>query len=93
MRQRVWLAPTELYCHMNMAQVGKWLVVFGVGTAVLGGLLWGLSFVAPDLKLGRLPGDIVIERSGSKVFIPITTMVMASIVLTGVMWLIGALRK
>jgi len=78
---------------MEMAQVGKMLVTLGLGTAVLGALLWGLSVVAPGLKLGRLPGDIVIDDGPTKVFIPITTMILVSVVLSGLIWLIGVLRK
>lgn len=78
---------------MELAQVGRWLVVFGLGAAVTGGLLWDLSFVAPGLKLGRLPGDLVFEQGGAKVFVPITTMILASLFLSGVIWLVGVPRK
>ncbi|MFO7305473.1 MAG: DUF2905 domain-containing protein [Gammaproteobacteria bacterium] len=39
------------------------------------------------LPLGRLPGDIVVERPGFKFFFPITTMILVSIVLSVLMWL------
>ncbi|MEJ2760198.1 MAG: DUF2905 domain-containing protein [Gammaproteobacteria bacterium] len=39
------------------------------------------------LPLGRLPGDIVIDRPGLKVYIPITTMILASAVISLVLWL------
>ena len=51
---------------------------------ILAGLLW------PCLKkmnLFRLPGDIVIDRPGFKFFLPITTMVIVSLVLSIVAWL------
>jgi hypothetical protein len=51
---------------------------------ILAGLLW------PWLKkmnLFRLPGDIVIDRPGFKFFLPITTMVIVSLVLSIVAWL------
>lgn len=35
-----------------------------------------------DLPLGRLPGDIVIERPGFKFFFPITTMILVSLVIS-----------
>ncbi len=50
---------------------------------ILAGLLW------PWLKkmnLFRLPGDIVIDRPGFKFFLPITTMVIVSLVLSIVAW-------
>jgi hypothetical protein len=43
--------------------------------------------------LGRLPGDIVIEQGGARVFIPITTMLLASVVVSLVFWLVSAVRR
>jgi hypothetical protein len=39
------------------------------------------------LPLGRLPGDFVIDRPGLKVYIPITTMIIVSLVLSLLSWL------
>lgn len=36
----------------------------------------------PWFRLGRLPGDIVIERDNNKVFIPITSMILVSIAIS-----------
>ncbi|HXH61667.1 MAG TPA: DUF2905 domain-containing protein [Fimbriimonadaceae bacterium] len=76
-----------------MANIGKFLVVAGIGVAALGAVLWGLANVFPGLKIGRLPGDIAIDNGNVKVYIPITTMVIVSLVVSGVLWLIGAFRK
>ena len=60
------------------------LIVLGA-VLVLAGLLW------PWLKkmhLFHLPGDIVIDRPGFKFFLPITTMLIVSAVLSIVAWLI-----
>lgn len=78
---------------MGLAQIGKFLVVAGLGAAVLGLVIWGVSALGPGPKLGRLPGDIAIEQGGTKVFIPITTMLLVSAVLTLVLWLVSALRR
>ena len=48
-------------------------------------LLIGLAFMyAPGLVnwFGRLPGDIQIERDGTRIFIPITSMIIMSLALT-----------
>lgn len=59
------------------------LIVIGI-SIVLIGLLWPwLS----KLPLGRLPGDILIDRPGFKVYIPITTMVLVSLLLSFLLWL------
>ncbi len=39
------------------------------------------------LPIGRLPGDIIVDRPGMKFFFPITTMIIVSIVLSVLMWL------
>ena len=65
----------------------KWLIIIGFGT-FLGYLLWPWL---RRLGLGRLPGDIVINRSGKPVLIPITSMVLFSAVLSGLFWFIRRL--
>ena len=51
---------------------------------LLVGLLWPwLS----KLPLGRLPGDIVVERENWRLYLPLGTMVAVSLVLTLVLWL------
>jgi hypothetical protein len=53
-------------------------------------LIWVL---VPNLPtLGRLPGDIVIERQNSRFYFPIVTCIVVSVVLSLVTWLIRALR-
>jgi hypothetical protein len=56
--------------------VGK--VLIGVGLLVAGvGLVVSLGF-----PLGRLPGDLVFRRDGATVYIPITSCVLISVVLS-----------
>lgn len=72
-----------------MAELGKWLVV--VGALILAaGLV--ISF-APGLSwLGRLPGDVTIERGGIRIFLPITTCVVVSVVLSLVLHVVSRIR-
>jgi hypothetical protein len=42
--------------------------------------------------LGRLPGDLRIERPGLRVFVPITTCLLLSAVASAVLWLVSRLR-
>ena len=56
----------------------KWLLVIAVGVAVI-------SFATPWLArhgLGRLPGDITVRWKGRPVYIPITTTILLSLLLT-----------
>ena len=62
-----------------MAEVGKFLVIIGIAIVVLGIILWtgiGAGF------LGKLPGDIRIERGNSVFYFPIVTCIVISIVLS-----------
>lgn len=59
------------------------LIFFGLAV-VLVGILWPwLS----KLPFGRLPGDIIIDRPGLKVFLPITTMIIVSALVSLLLWL------
>jgi len=63
----------------------KWLIVLGLVLVALG-LLWPLI---QKLGLGRLPGDIVIERENFRLYLPLGTSILISVVLSLVLWLIG----
>jgi Protein of unknown function (DUF2905) len=41
------------------------------------------------LGLGRLPGDIVVEREGGSFYFPFMTCLILSLVLSAALWLIG----
>ena len=78
---------------MKMEPIGKFLLFFGLGTALVGGVVWAVGRFFPQLRIGQLPGDIAVERPGFSLYIPITTMILLSILLTLIMWVVGALRK
>ena len=60
------------------------LIVLGVALVIVG-LGWSWLRHVP---LFRLPGDIVIERPGFKFFLPITTMLLISAVLSLIAWVL-----
>jgi hypothetical protein len=62
-----------------MQEFGKIIIVTGIVMALVGLLLW--SGLAPKW-LGRLPGDIRIEREHSVFYFPIVTCIIISIVLS-----------
>ncbi|HTQ11922.1 MAG TPA: DUF2905 domain-containing protein [Fimbriimonadaceae bacterium] len=74
-----------------MEQTGKALIVVGLGIAAIGLLMW--LGVFRWLRLGRLPGDIVVQRPGFSFFFPITTMILASLVLMLISWLVAYFRR
>lgn len=61
----------------------KLLIVIGI-TLVAMGLLWPWL---QKLGLGRLPGDIVIERENARFYFPLTTSIIVSIILSLLFWL------
>lgn len=63
----------------------KWLIILGV-VLVAVGLAWPLI---QKLGLGRLPGDIVIERENFRLYLPLGTSILISVVLSLILWLIG----
>jgi hypothetical protein len=63
----------------------KLLILAGLLLIAIG-LFWLLG---ERLGLGRLPGDIVIERAGMRIYIPLTTCLVASAVASLVLWLLG----
>jgi hypothetical protein len=62
-----------------MRDLGKFLITIGVVIALIGVIFW--AGVAPKW-LGRLPGDIRIERGNSAFYFPIVTCIIISILLT-----------
>ena len=65
-----------------MPEIGKLLVIAGVLVAVVGLVLWS-GFGAG--WLGRLPGDIRVERGSSGFYFPVVTCIILSIVLSVIM--------
>lgn len=70
--------------------VGKTLVLLGVLFVLIGLWLWSGARLPTWLSwLGRLPGDIAIERDHVRFYFPIVTSVVLSVLLTLVLWLFG----
>jgi len=65
--------------------VSRLLIIFGLALVALG-LLWP---VMDKIGLGRLPGDIVIERDNFRLYIPLATSLLVSVVLSLLLWLLN----
>jgi hypothetical protein len=48
-----------------------------------------LTFASVRFGLGRLPGDIVVDRGDFVLYLPFTTAVIVSLLLSLVLWLVG----
>jgi hypothetical protein len=73
------------YCRERSAAMARFLIILGVAL-VVAGLLW--PWIS-RLGLGRLPGDISISGEYGSLYIPITTSILLSIVLSLVLWLMS----
>jgi hypothetical protein len=63
----------------------QWLIAIGI-LLVAVGLLWPWL---TRLGLGRLPGDLVVERGGFGFYFPIVTCLIVSAVLSFILWLLN----
>lgn len=64
---------------MAFESLGRMLLYIGVVLVLIGGFF---ILAAKVPWFGRLPGDIVYRRGGMTIFLPITTMILVSLVLT-----------
>ena len=64
--------------------VQRLLIILGLLIAAAGVLWPWLS----KLPIGRLPGDVVVDRPGFKLFAPFTTMIIVSLVVSVIVWLL-----
>jgi len=71
-------------------ELGRFIVIIGVITTLVGLAMW--SGFAPKW-LGRLPGDIRIEREHSALYFPIVTCVILSIVLSLLLSIFSIFRR
>ena len=69
---------------MEHRTIGGLLILVGIALVIVGLMAWagGLSW------FGRLPGDIRIERDNLRVYVPLVSMLIASLVLTAVVWVV-----
>ena len=70
-------------------QVGKWLITIGIAVAVVGGLM----LVLGKMGMFRLPGDLQFGGKNWRIFLPIASCIIISIVLTVILWLINYFRR
>jgi len=70
-------------------QIGKWLISAGIIIALLGGLVMILGRVG----LFKLPGDLEFGSKNWRIYFPIASCILISIILTVILWLINYFRR
>lgn len=70
----------------SLGSIGKYLVLLGCFIAII-----GIVLIVADrfqwFRIGRLPGDIFIERDGWRFYFPLMTSIILSIIVSIVLWL------
>jgi hypothetical protein len=69
----------------QLNRMSRFLVIAGA-LMVVAGLVW--PWVS-RLGLGRLPGDIIVQRGNFTLYMPIATGLLVSVVLSLILWFIG----
>ncbi|BCB96918.1 hypothetical protein JZK55_18400 [Dissulfurispira thermophila] len=70
----------------GIQHIGKFLIIMGIVIAVIGGLVMLSGKIS---WLGRLPGDIVIQKKNFTFYFPLATSILISIILTLIFWIVG----
>ena len=59
---------------------------------VVGGVIFVLGFLMQFIKLGKLPGDIIIKKENATFYFPIVTSIVLSIIVSVILFIIGKFR-
>ena len=59
---------------------------------VAGGVIFALGFLMQFIKLGKLPGDIIIKKENATFYFPIVTSIVLSIIVSALLFIIGKFR-
>ena len=70
----------------GLGTIGRYLIVLGAAIIVVG-LVMIVAGRFPSLRIGRLPGDIYIERDRWRFYFPLVTSILVSIILSFILWL------
>lgn len=63
---------------MNMVELGRFLVTAGISIAAIGFVL----LISDNLPIGHLPGDFHLGKNNFKIYIPVTTCILLSVIIT-----------
>ncbi len=70
----------------GLHQIGRFLIIIGIVCAAVGGLI---LFSGRLPWLGRLPGDIIIQKKNFTFYFPLMTSILVSIIFTLLLWFFG----
>jgi hypothetical protein len=70
----------------GIQHIGKLLIIVGIIVIAIGGLL---LFAGKIPSIGKLPGDILIQKKNYTVYFPLATSIIISLIITLLFWLFG----
>jgi hypothetical protein len=74
-----------------LREIGRVLLVIGIAIVGVGALL--LFGARLPFRLGRLPGDIIVQGRNGSFYFPIVTCIIVSLALTLLMWIVNLFRR
>ena len=75
--------------NLEPQQFGKYILITGIVISIVGGIIILLG----KMGISRMPGDIELEGKNWKIYFPVISCIVISIILTGILWVVGWLRK
>jgi hypothetical protein len=70
----------------GLGTIGRYLIILGASIVAIGVILI-VAARFPGLRIGRLPGDIYVQRDGWRFYFPLMTSILLSIILSFILWL------
>lgn len=65
--------------------MSRWLIIFGI-VLIAAGLFWP---VLQKIGLDRIPGNVVVDRENFRLYLPLGTSLVISVVVLALLWLIN----
>jgi len=65
--------------------LSKWLMIIGA-------IVFAIGFLSQFIKIGKLPGDILIKKGNATFYFPLMTSIIVSIALSVIFWFLGKFR-
>ena len=72
----------------GLGTIGKLLIVVGLSITLVGVILIVVGRF-PGLRIGRLPGDIHVERDGWSFYFPLGTSILLSVIISLILWMVS----
>ncbi|MCA1063542.1 DUF2905 domain-containing protein [Rossellomorea sp. AcN35-11] len=59
---------------------------------IIGGIILMIGFLMQFIKIGKLPGDIIIKKENTTFYFPLMTSILLSVILSVVFYIIGRFK-